>query len=371
MLKATNEILQRRGLMGPTLMLDRERAVANIRRMAAKAHEAGTVFRPHFKTHQSDAVASWFRDEGVTRITVSSLDMAEQFVEAGWNDITVAVLHNPRRTSQAAQLAQVLESHGGQLGLLVDDARVAAELAEQISVPCRLWLKIDTGYGRTGIRWDDEARLREVLAACQAPVLAVGLLTHSGHSYHVQGAAAVQALYAESITRLKAAQAACGRKGLQLSFGDTPCCSLVDDLSACDEIRPGNFVFHDLMQLAIGSCRARDLAAAVVCPVIGVYPERRQVVIHGGAVHLSKESLPGAAGHPIYGCLGTVTEHGFGEVLAQAPLVSLSQEHGVVEVAAAEFPSDIAPGDLVLVWPVHSCLCCDLLDRQMVAPVLI
>jgi D-serine deaminase-like pyridoxal phosphate-dependent protein len=343
-------------------VLDRDRALANIRRMAAKAHRAGAVFRPHFKTHQSLAVGRWFRDEGVSRITVSSLDMAETFADAGWSDITVAVLHDPRRAEQATRLARRLQSHGGHLGLLVDDAEVAAG----ITAPCHLWLKIDTGYGRTGIRWDDTTRLHEVLAACQAPALAVGLLTHSGHSYHVQGAAAVQAICGESMARLTAAQAASGREGLLLSFGDTPCCSLVDDFSACDELRPGNFVFYDLMQLGIGSCTVRDLAAAVVCPVIGVYPERGQIVIHGGAVHLSKETLAGPDGRPIYGCLGTVTEDGFGEVLAEAPLVSLSQEHGVVEVTA-----DLVRGDLVLVWPVHSCLSCDLLTGQMVAPILI
>ena len=34
-------------------------------------------FRPHFKTHQSAEIGSWFRDFGVTRITVSSRESAD------------------------------------------------------------------------------------------------------------------------------------------------------------------------------------------------------------------------------------------------------------------------------------------------------
>jgi D-serine deaminase-like pyridoxal phosphate-dependent protein len=197
------------------------------------------------------------------------------------------------------------------------------------------------------------------------------LLTHSGHSYAARGADQVAAIYTESVARLQAARAHCKHDGLLLSLGDTPCCSVVDDLSACDEIRPGNFVFYDLMQLHIGSCAATDLAAATACPVIGVYPERHQLVLHGGAAHLSQESLCDAGGTACFGCLGTVTAEGLGEVLPQAPLVSLSQEHGVVEIRNhwESLAAHLVPGDLVLVWPVHSCLNCDLLRDQMSDPV--
>jgi D-serine deaminase-like pyridoxal phosphate-dependent protein len=173
---------------------------------------------------------------------------------------------------------------------------------------------------------------------------------------------------------MNAARESCESPDLALSFGDTPCCSVVDDLSACDEIRPGNFVYYDLMQLQIGSCTETQLAAAAVCPVVGVYPERNQVVVHGGAVHLSKENLQLEDGRKIYGRMGTLEfgkvppgghpdPAGLGRVLAEAPVVSLSQEHGVIEFAKDSFSrlcGNLEIGDLVVVWPVHSCLMCDL-----------
>lgn len=46
----------------PTILIDRERAQENIRRMAEKARRGGVRFRPHFKTHQSGEAGEWFRE---------------------------------------------------------------------------------------------------------------------------------------------------------------------------------------------------------------------------------------------------------------------------------------------------------------------
>ena len=100
----------------------------------------------------------------------------------------------------------------------------------------------------------------------------------------------------------------------------------------------------------------------MACPVIGLDPVRGRIILQGGAVHLSKEFLTTAEG-PVFGYLGTVTPEGFGQVLEQAPLTGLSQEHGIVSVAAGswdDLAGGLRTGDLVPVFPVHSCLACDL-----------
>ena len=79
----------------PTLLLDERRCRRNIAVMSIRAKRRGVRFRPHFKTHQSRAVGQWFRDEGVSAITVSSLAMARYFSGAGWREITVAFPFNP------------------------------------------------------------------------------------------------------------------------------------------------------------------------------------------------------------------------------------------------------------------------------------
>ncbi len=365
MLKTTSEYLKSRGLTGPAMIVDETRARANIRAMADKTRRSGVAFRPHFKTHQSPVIGRWFADEGVDRITVSSVRMAEQFAETGWKDITIAFLLNPLELPRITNLAGYLGRQGGRLGLTVDSV-AAARKAAGLNVD--IWIKMDTGYGRTGVRWDQTSNLAKILAELEKPA---GLLTHTGNSYAKRGGAGLCELFTETVTRLTAARDATKRPDLKLSVGDTPCCSAVDDFTGVDEIRPGNFVFYDLMQLQIGSCTESQLAAAAVCPVVGLYPERNQVVIHGGSVHLSKESLVQKNGRAIYGQLGTLeTPPGgrsakSGKVLADAPVISLSQEHGVIEVSE-ELCEDLEIGDLVVIWPVHSCLMCDLLQGEIV-----
>lgn len=353
MLKATSEYLKSLGLTGPTVIIDEARARANIRTMAEKARRSGVVFRPHFKTHQSPVVAQWFADEGVDRITVSSVRMAEQFAETGWKDITIAFLLNPLEVPRIARLADYLERKGGCLGLTVDSVTAAEAVA---GLDADIWIKVDTGYGRTGVPWDAADQLTEILAATPR---AVGLLTHTGHSYSARSRDELEKLHQETVARLSAAN-----PDLKLSIGDTPCCSAVDEFAGIDEIRPGNFVFYDLMQLQIGSCTEDQLAAAAVCPVVGLYPDRNQIVLHGGAVHLSKEFLEWD-GRRVYGELGALDlppggqKAGLGSVMGLAPIISLSQEHGTV-LAPEAIISQVDIGDLLVVWPVHSCLMCDL-----------
>ncbi len=356
LLAETVGLLDRLPLAAPAVLVDESRARANIARMAAKAAASGVRLRPHFKTHQNVGVGRWFREAGVQHATVSSLAMAAQFAQDGWDDLTLAMLVNPRELPQLAELAWRLADRGGALGLVVDTPEAARAVRHLVGDTAPLWLKVDTGYGRTGVRWDDGPRLQAVAESAAF----AGLLTHAGHSYRTPPAG-LPALFLETAQRLAAARQATGRD-LRLSVGDTPTCSAVPRFDGVDEVRPGNFVFFDLMQRAQGVCTDAELAAAVACPVIGLEPARGRIILQGGAVHLSKEALTSADG-PVFGYLGTVTPEGFGRVIAQAPLTSLSQEHGIVSLADGcweELAGGLRTGDLVPVFPVHSCLACDL-----------
>lgn len=353
-LAATARLLDRLPVAAPTVLVDEARARANIAAMAAKAAACGVRLRPHFKTHDNVGVGRWFREAGVRHATVSSLAMAERFARDGWHDLTLAVLVNPRELPRLAELAWRLADRGGALGLVVGTPEAARAVRHLVGDTAPLWLKVDTGYGRSGVPWDDRGRLQDVADAAAF----AGLLTHAGHSYRTPRDE-LAGLFAETARRLAAARGATGR-ALQLSVGDTPTCSAVARFGGVDEVRPGNFVFFDLMQRSRGVCTDAQLAAAVACPVLALDRGRGRIVLYGGAVHLSKEILVTAAG-PVFGYLGTFADGGFGTVLEDAPLTELSQEHGVVQVAPGrwdELTGGLLPGDLVAVFPVHSCLAC-------------
>ncbi len=365
-MKTTSRFLTQLGLTRPGVLINETQARLNIRTMAAKVKSAGAVFRPHFKTHQSADVGRWFADEGVEAITVSSVTMAEYFAANGWDDITIAFLLNPLEWPRIEVLARELARRGGQLGLTVDSPAAAASIASRPEVPLRVWIKVDAGYGRTGVPWQDEKTLQAVVDHLDSPGRLAGLLTHSGDSYHASSPLEIANIWTRTLQRLKQVARELQMDDLSISVGDTPCCRSVDDLSGVQELRPGNFVFFDLMQWTLGVCETHELAAAAVCPVVGLYPERGQIAVHGGAVHLSRESLIGSDGNVIFGYLGTISQHEDGSisqrVLTSHPVISLSQEHGIVEFQDKN-PSKLGNleiGDLILIWPVHSCLTCDL-----------
>ncbi len=348
----------------PTLLLDPQRARANIERMAEKARRSGVRFRPHFKTHQSAHIGDWFREVGVEAITVSSVEMALYFAQHGWSDITIAFPANILEIDSINRLAEQIR-----LGLLVESEETVDFLAQNLTSTVDIWLKVDAGYGRTGVAWSDFDRFAALAQRVKAaPRLALrGLLTHAGHTYRAKSKAEIEAIYRETVTRLQVIReklAAAGFGPVELSSGDTPGCSVIDDLSGVDEIRPGNFVFYDLMQLQLGACRETDIAAAVACPVVAKHPAERKLVIYGGAVHLSKEAIVAADGRPLFGTVAPLTAAGWGPVFEQAHVISLSQEHGLIQADVATI-NRLNVGDLVAVLPVHACLTVDLLRKYV------
>ncbi|NPV56779.1 MAG: alanine racemase [Anaerolineae bacterium] len=338
----------------PTLLLDIDKAKANIHAMAAKARRWGVTFRPHFKTHQSAQVGEWFRDEGVEAITVSSLEMANYFSQHGWTDITVAFPFNPRQMEGYNRLAQQIK-----LGIVVEADEMVDFLAAHAKAGMDVWVKVDVGSHRTGIAVDEVETVWSLIQRITAVknLHLQGLLTHAGMTYRQSNTAAVVALNQQSVDGLNHLRDALhlrGAPGLLISVGDTPACSLCDPIGRVDEIRPGNFVFYDAMQLAHGVCAFEQVAVALVCPVVAKHADRNEVVIHGGDVHLSSEYYE-QDGKRIFGMVSLPEGASWGKPLAETFVTRLSQEHGIISASRQAFER-ISAGDLVCVLPAHSCI---------------
>jgi D-serine deaminase-like pyridoxal phosphate-dependent protein len=343
----------------PTLLLDEQKCRANIRRMADRALQHNLRLRPHFKTHQSRQIAEWFREAGISCVTVSSLKMAEYFAANGWNDITVAFPVNILEYVQFNRLAGKIS-----LNLLVAGIEGITLLSQALKYPVGVWIKIDTGYHRTGVQSDDRATINAILESVEASdnMSFRGFLTHAGHSYTCKSKDEILRVHRESVALLTALSAdyRSAFPQLEVSTGDTPTCSVADDFCNVDEIRPGNFVFYDLMQAAITSCSTSDIAVAVACPVVAKHKERNEIILYGGAIHFAKDSIVTGGGITIYGELVQVSGDSWSEPLEGCYLSKLSQEHGILKVTDEAF-RQINVGDMVAILPVHSCMTANLL----------
>lgn len=349
-------------LKSPTLLLDKSKVMKNIEFMALKAKKHNVGFRPHFKTHQSLTIANWFRDFGVNKIAVSSIKMARYFANAGWTDITIAFPVNILEIDEINDLADKIK-----FNITIVSLESLLYLEKLINSNVGFFIKINTGYGRAGIRPTSIEKIDSILEKSKdIPKLDFkGFLTHAGHTYKAKDRDTVLTIHEDASGKLAILKNKYKVKypELIISYGDTPSCSIADNFEGIDELRPGNFVFYDLMQWNIGSCKLNSIAVAMACPIVAVHRRERKIIIHGGAVHFSKETII-FKNREIYGIGADFTSNGWNKLDEGIILTSLSQEHGIIS-ASEEAINKYKIGNIIIIIPVHSCLTANLMQQYI------
>lgn len=346
----------------PTVLLNWDICKANIRRMAEKAKRNNVQLRPHLKTAQSHQIASYFKELGVGSITVSSLSMATYFAQDGWDDITVAFPVNVREIDAINDLAGKIT-----LNLLVVNAESLSMLKVGLKHPVGVFVKIDAGTQRTGNLPSDTASIDACLQVMESsPLLRFkGFLTHAGHSYKARSKAEILQVHKDTTTVLKELKEKYSNRypQLQLCPGDTPTCTVAEDWEGIHEIRPGNFVFYDVMQVQIGACQMSDIAVALACPVVAKHPDRKEAIVYGGGIHLSKDRMTWE-GKEIFGLPVSLNDKGWAMPEPGCHVRSISQEHGIV-TCTGSFYEKLEIGGLVGILPVHSCMMVDIAKEYL------
>ncbi len=333
----------------PTLLVDKNKCLQNIERVAKKAKAAGVTLRPHFKTHHSDEIGNWYRDFGVETCTASSVSMAKYFAENGWDDITIAFPYNPLESEVINEIAKK-----SRINILIESMESLQLANKLLTGQHDYYLKIDVGTHRTGIDPANRKKIEELVNGSDDRIQFKGFLGHAGHTYGCRDQACIKEIYDSSVALLTPLKENYG--GI-ISFGDTPSSSVVEDFSAVDEIRAGNYIFYDWMQHKIGSCRIEDIAVCLACPVVAIHEDRNEVVVFGGAVHLSKDSVLENE-LPTFGKAVSLNNHHWNaEVIGNVR--KISQEHGVITMNENQL-AHVKVGDLIGILPVHSCLTADL-----------
>jgi D-serine deaminase-like pyridoxal phosphate-dependent protein len=339
----------------PALLLDVDILDANLRRMADRCRALGVGLRPHIKTHKCVEIGRRQLHHGAVGITVSTLPEARAFVDAGFTDLTWAFPLNLSRLPEIRELADRCT-----LRIVVDSAE-AVDAAASLGIPLHVWLKVDCGYHRAGVNpASAQAAALAARLADSASLVFDGLLSHSGHAYRGPTTADVLAAAREERDTLQWFAERLRADGIPIagiSVGSTPAMSVVDHLEGITEARPGNYVFYDYTQVALGSCGVRQCAVTVLATVVSAQQGASHSVTDAGALALSRDPgpalVPDAGFGRIYGdYAGGVLEEGL-------RLTGLSQEHGMVSGA-------LPVGSTVRILPNHSCLTVACFDRYHV-----
>jgi D-serine deaminase-like pyridoxal phosphate-dependent protein len=341
----------------PVLLVDLDVLERNLDEMAALARKHGVALRPHWKTHKCPDIARMQAARGATGGTVAKPAEAREFLAEGFDDILIATpVVDPRKIDRvlaaqgAAKLAVLVESEDG--------ARRWAAGAERADTRLDVMLDVDTGMGRTGAAPGEPAVALARIIAANRHLRLRGVMTHAGHGY---GASSPEELAeigrAEGRILVEAAEAvrAAGIPCPEVSVGSTPTVRHSAAVPGVTEIRPGNYVFYDGIQTALGVATPDHCALTVLATVIA-RPEADRVILDSGSKTLATDRGRGGL-------------RGFGSLLGfpQLTLEKVWEEHGLIRVSAeADLRgTDLRIGDRVRVVPNHACVVVNLHDRLM------
>ena len=338
----------------PQVLVDHHRLLRNIARVQQLADSAGVALRPHAKTHKSPIIARWQLDRGAIGICCAKLGEAEVFADAGIRDIRLPYPINP---ANAARLVALMDR--ATISIVVDHPAVARQWSDAMRRAARsldVLVKVDVGFHRCGI--DPDANpIDFIQQVALMPGLRVrGLLSHAGHGYRAASSTELEAVArreSDILRSLRTRAAAAGVSLEELSVGATPTLRFSAGEPGLTELRPGNYVYFDRTQVALGSASLEDCALSVLATVVSK-PSGDRIILDCGSKTLSSDLASHRTG---YGAVLTDDGSAIDETLT---IERLSEEHAVVKV---EGQTALEPGDRVRVLPNHSCVVTNLVDE--------
>ncbi|TYP53282.1 alanine racemase [Thermosediminibacter litoriperuensis] len=333
----------------PVFLVDLDILERNIREAAELARDYGKRLWPMVKTHKSTEIAEMQKAAGAEGFLVGTLLEAERLVEKGFTDIMlaypVAGRENLKRVVRLAQKARII--------LSIDCVEVAREITsalEENGIQLEYLMIIDSGLRRFGVLPEDAVGLARDLAAFQALKLA-GIATHPGHVYGASESEEVDEIARQEAGALKTAAGILEKEGFKVEIvaaGSTPTFRHAVKDERINVLRPGNYVFYDCIQAALGVAPLEKCSFTVMGTVISK-PRPKNLIIDVGSKCLGLDR--GAHGISLVKGFGAVAGH------PELTLVSLSEEVAKVEV---EGETSLRVGDRVRIIPNHACAACNM-----------
>lgn len=331
----------------PCIVADMAQVRRNIEAMQRAADEQGCALRPHIKTHKLPLIARMQVAAGANGITCAKVTEAEAMAQGGLDDIFIAYpVIGEGRIRRAIALSRRLR----RLILAVDSIEGALPLdqaAQEAGVVLDVRIEIDLGGGRTGAPLDRAVALGQAIGR-MAGLRVEGIYGYKSMVYAGKPTSDRQLAAREEGELLHQAAEALRAAGVpvkSISGGSTPTGPLLAATGQVTEIRPGTYVYKDIMLERSGVARHEELALCYVATVVSCHHEGYAVIDGGSktfqtdiALHTPPANYDGYAvieGH----------EH--------LRLTRLYEEHGIV--TALNGRTGLRVGEKLRLYPIHVC----------------
>ena len=322
----------------PAVVIDLDRAEANIDKLQAYLDAHGIANRPHIKTHKLPLLAKRQVAAGAEGITVQTLGEAEVMADSGIADLLIT--YNLIGAAKARRLA--LLAARAEVKVAVDNEvalATVAEAAERAGKSIGVLVEFESGKQRQGVLEPVQALALASKIEASQHLRFEGLLTYP--------ASKAIGPFVEEARRLFA------ERGIEIrtvSAGGTPNMWSAHEIPAITEYRVGTSVYHDRKSVHRGESTLEECALFVHVTLVSM-PTADRGVIDAGSKVLTSDLVPPEMGEGY----GTIVEY------PDAVIRELSEEHGVVDFGNSEARPEI--GARLTVLPNHVCPVSNLVDE--------
>lgn len=331
----------------PCLVIDMEKAQSNITKMQQQVQDCGCRLRPHVKTHKMPLFARMQLEAGAQGITCAKVSEAEVMADGGCDDIFIAYpLVGEFRINRALKLMRRVK----RLILAVDSLEGARQLqlaSKKAGVVTHVRLEVDTGAKRTGVLEADAVGLAAAVCAMENLRL-TGIYTFKGMVY--QGEVTCDrkkageeegALMGRLAEKMRSAKIMIE----DVSAGSSPTGVAAAMTGLVNEVRPGTYIFKDIMMCREGAAKKEEIAVRYYATVVST-PCEEYAVIDGGTKTFPMDILLDQA--PYYYDSYAEVENN-----PDLKLRRMNEEHGIL--TSVKGKTGLKVGDRISLIPIHVC----------------
>lgn len=336
--------MKKHELQTPSIVLNLDTLKNNIQIYQNACTNNKTELWPMVKTHKSTAILNMQLAAGATGMLCGTLDEAEACVAASIQNVMyaypVASKENIDRVIELNQKCNFILRLDDEYGAkLINDAALSA------GVKINYTIIVDSGLHRFGLAPDKVVAFADKLKEMKG-LRFYGISTHPGQVYGCKSKMDMSSTLREETLAIQTAVESLEAAGYELELvtaGSTPTFIAEVNNKLINVAHPGNYVFNDVIQMALGVAEEESCALTVLATVIS-HPRKDLYIIDAGAKCLGLDQ----------GAHGNESIIGYGKVKNHPELIvySLSEEVGKIHVNGE---TKLKVGDKIEIIPNHAC----------------
>lgn len=329
-------------LTTPSFLVNLSTLENNINKYQKLADENFVELFPMLKTHKSSEITKMQIDKGAKGVLVGTLDEAEKVIKkSGVKKVMLAYpVIGDTNLDRVINLSKECD-----LFVAFDNEIPAIELSKKLNnTKINYQIIINSGLNRFGVSPEDSVLLYNTLKKYPNLVFK-GISTHTGQVYGFSKDY-INKITEKEISTMTLAKKLLIENGADVEFvatGTTPTFESAIKSSEITISRPGNYVFFDAIQVALGAATEDDCALSVLATVVS-HPSEDLFILDCGSKCLGLDQ--GAHGNSLTKGFGIIKNH------PELTIIGLSEEVAKVK---KEGSTTLKIGDKIEIIPNHSC----------------